>query len=81
MDTVILSITVSRELLESGVYAMQGASGHGKEETAATPTNTKPGYLWVAKPFKKAVLRGLFASYFSPEYICIQIFTREEINA
>lgn len=34
VDTVILSIIVSRELLERGVHAMQGRSGHGKEEKA-----------------------------------------------
>lgn len=56
VDTVILSIIIlrfpERELLESGVYAVQGRSGHGKEEKAVTPTNTKLGHL-----------RGLFASY------------------
>lgn len=43
VDTVILSIIVlrfpERELLESGVYVVQGRSGHGKEEKAVTHTH------------------------------------------
>lgn len=66
-------------LLQSGVYAVQGRSGHGKEEEAVTPTNTKLGHLWVAEPFKQSSDACLLPT-FPPEHIFIQIFTMEEIK-